>query len=120
MAVVYLMLVIGWSILYKRALKEHIINLHYIIYTVVVLGLVECILKLIFYCERNSKSNFEGGNLYVLLLAVEVFRLTLCRILTLLTALGLDIVIKSVENYQFQLILFSFMFIISLIAHLSL
>ena len=99
MTLVYLILTITWSIIYKRALNEHIINLHYIIYTVIVLGLVESVFKLIFFSERNAKSKFTGNTLFVFLLAVEVFRLTLSRILTLLTALGLDIVIKTIDKY---------------------
>ena len=85
-----------------------------------VLGLIESIFKLIYYSERNAKSKFTGNALFVFLLAVEVFRLTLSRILTLLTALGLDIVIKSVQKYMFQLVLFSFMFVLSLIVDIAL
>lgn len=76
--------------------------------------------KLLYYYQRGSQAAFDGGTLYGLILTTEVLRLTVSRILILLTALGLGIVIESVTKYQMQLILFAFAFVISLIASLEL
>lgn len=73
-----------------------------------------------YYSQRGSQAAFDGGMLYGVILTTEVLRLTVSRILILLTALGLGIVIESVAKYQMQLILFAFAFVISLIASLEL
>ena len=112
-----LMLAIWAHLLIKY--KDTLIHPHSMICTVLAFGFAECFLSIFLYKMKDSKLRFEGSGLFTFIMMLQLFRITFSRILSLVIALGYQIVIKSVEKYHPKIVGMTFLIVVAMTASLA-
>ena len=115
MTLVYTLLLASWLFL-MRKFQDQLINLHYYVLLIICISFLECIFNWSLYSHINRKGEYSTA-ITLMCMAIEIFRSTFARVVTLVVALGYGILIKSIEKYQAKILSVSFLYMASLAAY---
>ena len=103
-----------------RKYKDQVILFHNIILALIVISLVQNFFGYLSYLLSDTKKDFSAPLLTAIIVFLAVARESSSRVITLLFALGFQIVIKSVRKYKVKIGVLTFLYSIFLAIILTL
>lgn len=92
-----------------------LIQLHWMVLIVLISAFFQTLMSIVYYSWRNNQSDFTGRKLFLSIATLELFRNTFSRVLTLMVALGFQIVIKNVHKYANKITVLCVVLMVSMV-----